>query len=415
MKNFNWLLFLEKFTFSLFVLTIFMAVINKIGFGMNLLNFRFILTFTIILSLLYFFLKLRSFHFNLKKLWKFIEDKSYIISKITKKYRTSLVFRRLVDWLVIPLLLIILGAGVFLNNTLHQKEPFSVLVQSQNKSTFLYGKTGEILAGEKINGEFRAIEDNLGIVSVRFTTFNRINNDILLFKIREKWEDDWYYKNEYKVDQFQSLQLFPFGFPIIADSKDKIYQFEIESIKGVEGDAVSLTGPLPVFQAKYQFSKDKILSSRYEKINFAHKKLLNLMSNRDFSVTSIIFFYPFFFYLLWYFLGKKYLKKPYILIYFIFLGILLDGTLVSNISNQVNLLLICLWFLTVVSNKMNYKFSIYASLFSLFICFVLLLFGNNIAVSKISNWIYFFLVIAMTQFFLVYLGEKFKNAEIRQK
>jgi len=412
MKNFNWLLFLERFAFSLFLLTLLVIVVNKIGFGINLFNFKFFLTFTIILNLFYFFLRLKSFYFNLEKFWRFIQDKFYIISRITQKYQRSSIFRRLFDWLIIPLLLIILGFGLFLNNVLHQEESFSVLVQSQNKSTLLYGEFGEILAGSKISGEFKAIEDNLGIVSVRFSTFNRVNNDILIFRIREKWKNGWYYENKYGVDQFQSFQLFPFGFPIIANSKDKVYQFELESTRGAKGNAVSITGPLPAFQAKYQFSKDKILSNRYEKLNFVHKKLLNLMSNREFSVTSTLFFYPFFFYLLWYLLSKKYLNKPYVLVYFIFLGILLDGTLVSQINNQANVLFICLWFLTIILKKMNYRFSIFASLFSLFICFVLLLFGNNIAVSKISNWIYFFLLIAMIQIFFVYLKEKFSNAEI---
>jgi len=128
-------------------------------------------------------------------------------------------------------------------------------------------------------------------------------------------------------------------------------------------------------------------------------------------VTTIIFFFPLPFYLLWSFLTKKYFAKAYILAYFVILGILLDGILVHQINNQATLLLICLWALTLIFHKMNYKFSVFASFFCLFVCFLLLLFDNNIAAAKIANWIYFFLVIAMIQLFFVYLGEKIKYAK----
>jgi hypothetical protein len=410
MKKINWLLFLEKFTFSLFILTVFLWLVNTIGLGMNLFNLRFILTITILLTLFYFFLRLESFGFDLAKFGGFIKDKFSLFSKISQKYQVSLIFKRLLDWLIIPLFLIILGLSLFLNNVLHQEDPFSVLIQSQNKSMPIYGKSGEILAGEKITSEFKAIDDNLGMVAVRFATFNRINSDVIIFRVKEKWAQDWYYENKYKVDQFQPFQLFPFGFPIIQNSKDKIYQFEIESTKGMLGDAVSITGPLPVFQAKYQFSKEKIFSNSEEKLIFAHKKIINLMSNREFSITSVIFFYPFFFYFLWYFISRKYLRKNYMLVYFVFLGILLDGLLVTKINNQANLLLILLWILAIAFHKINYKFSVFASLFCLLVCFFLSLFNNNIGVSKIGNWIYFFLLIAMAQLFLVYLSERLKNA-----
>ena len=411
MMKFNWFPFLKKITASLFILILLMTLVNKIGFGMNLINLRLFSIITVFLILILVFIKLKNLSFDPKLIRDFIENKLFIVSAIIPRHRTNLVFRRFFDWLVIPLFLIILGLGLFLNNVLHQKEPFSVLVQTQNKSAFLYGKSGEILAGEKVWGEFKAIEDNLGMMTIRFTNLNRINSDVLVFRIKEKWGEDWYYENEYKVDQFQNYQLFPFGFPLIPDSKDKIYQFEIQSTKGVVGDAVALSGPLPIFEAKYQFSKDKILSNQHEKLLFVHKKLLNLMSNRDFSVTTIIFFFPLPFYLLWSFLTKKYFAKAYILAYFVILGILLDGILVHQINNQATLLLICLWALTLIFHKMNYKFSVFASFFCLFVCFLLLLFDNNIAAAKIANWIYFSLVIAMIQLFFVYLGEKIKYAK----
>ena len=58
-----------------------------------------------------------------------------------------------------------------------------------------------------------AVLNELGVVWIRFNTFGRINSDILTFKIREKGQNNWYYENLYRVDQFQDGKLFPFGFP----------------------------------------------------------------------------------------------------------------------------------------------------------------------------------------------------------
>ena len=106
-----------------------------------------------------------------------------------------------------------------------------ILLQNEDKDVFTTLFPGEILAGEKVSGEFTAMSDFIGIVSVRFNTYARINNDILTFRIKEKGDKKWYYENIYKVDQFQPNQLFPFGFPPIQNSKIKYFKLRLNQQK----------------------------------------------------------------------------------------------------------------------------------------------------------------------------------------
>ena len=98
----------------------------------------------------------------------------------------------------------------------------------------------ELFKGDKLSAKFKSDYNNLGIISVLFNTHGRINDDYLLFSIKEVGSDKWYYSNKYKVDQFQDYQYFPFGFPELSNSKGKTYQIEIESLNGTEGNSVQV-------------------------------------------------------------------------------------------------------------------------------------------------------------------------------
>ena len=201
----------------------------------------------------------------------------------------------------LPIFLLILGTVLSFANLFYAEEGFSVLIQEQKRSNLVSWKTDELLSGEKISGEFKAIENNLGIVAVRFNTFKRINDDFLKFKLKEKGEDEWYYESKYKVDQFQDDKFFPFGFSKISDSRKKVYQFEIESTKGKPGNAVAISPNFPVFQTKYQFIREDLLVDKAAFINFVLSKFFNTTFNSKssyaFLLSIFVFFTPFFFYL----------------------------------------------------------------------------------------------------------------------
>ena len=101
---------------------------------------------------------------------------------------------------LIPAFLFLLGLlPSILGFRLDRSESFSVLSYDQPPTAFHSLKTAEILAGEKLTGEFKAIDNNLGIIAIRFKTFARINDDLLIFRLKEKIAQDWYYENQFNL------------------------------------------------------------------------------------------------------------------------------------------------------------------------------------------------------------------------
>lgn len=145
-------------------------------------------------------------------------------------------------------------------------------------------KNKELFKGGILTDEFRAKNNNLGIISLLFTTHNRINDDYLQFSIKEKGQKDWYYTNKYKVDQFQDYQYFPFGFPEIRNSKGKIYQIQIESLDGKENNSIGIIRDGKSFLSKYSFPKAYLLEHKKEIPLFMLGKIRSFFNYIDSNV-----------------------------------------------------------------------------------------------------------------------------------
>ena len=87
-------------------------------------------------------------------------------------------------WIFIPLTLIgfWIGASLFVINP---EIGFTALRTEYNKSSFLQYKSTDLFKGELVSAKFKAVENNLGTVSVRFDTLFRDNYDWLIFRIKE--------------------------------------------------------------------------------------------------------------------------------------------------------------------------------------------------------------------------------------
>ncbi len=227
--------------------------------------------------------------------------------------------------LILIIFLFILGV---LLSVLTYSEKFSILFYPHNKNAIFIFQNTELLKGQKITGEFIAKENNLGIVAVRFNTYNRINKDSVIFRIKQKNENSWYYQNKYKVDQFQPDDFFTFGLPVINDSKGKTYQFEIESISGKIGDAIAVSIAEPIFLTKYQFSDAKYSPS------YILKKIINSFTSREFILHSIAYFLPLYFLIILLFLNVKIFTKYYSLLIINFLVIVFDILNIINVHDN---------------------------------------------------------------------------------
>ncbi len=175
--------------------------------------------------------------------------------------------------------IILIFLGIFLLSFFFFKpsfsanDPLSVITKAHENSQWQSFTTKKLLKGNKVSAKFKAEMNNLGIVAVRFNTFGRINDGGIVFKLKEEGAKEWHYQNTYKVDQFQNGELFPFGFPPLANSEGKNYVFTLESTSTDPANAIALNQVEPTFVSRYQFSKAAFLSNKSDIFKLFFKKV----------------------------------------------------------------------------------------------------------------------------------------------
>ena len=157
---------------------------------------------------------------------------------------------------------------------------------------FIATQSGGLLKGDKVWGKFHSQFTNLGILSVRFFNDDRDSKDTLIFRLKEATKDTWYYTAKYETDQFLPHQFFPFGFPIIKDSENKDYVFEIESIRGATGSGIIVDKEPPVFIAKSSYTRDELMENKNLREYFLNRKLVNVFGDPELFYSLILCFLP---------------------------------------------------------------------------------------------------------------------------
>lgn len=203
-------------------------------------------------------------------------------SKIKYLFKYFFVFALLLIFFLISIIFYILQSDL----------SFTTLSNFYSKNIFSDNKLGRPLKkGEVIKGEFIAKENNLGIIAIAFDPRFKTWDDVI-FRIKEKGSKNWYYSNKYWALQFLDFEYFPFGFPLIKDSRDKIYQFELKSLVAKEGEGVAIRKMYPSVVVKYQFDKNQLLMNKTNLIQFLYKKLLNNFFNQNFIFIFITSIFP---------------------------------------------------------------------------------------------------------------------------
>lgn len=82
-------------------------------------------------------------------------------------------------------------------------------------------------------------DENFGIVGVKFDTGGKSIQGEISFTLSEEGSDSHLYKNTYKTDQFQHQSYFPFGFPLVINEKENVYEFELEMLSYMEPATLS--------------------------------------------------------------------------------------------------------------------------------------------------------------------------------
>lgn len=353
--------------------------------------------------------------------------------KYSKEKNKFLDSHYLVKWVLLPFLLFLFWISLSLVN-LNTNLGISVLTYVHSKAEILSSSTSELLTGQIIRGEFAARDNNLGIVAVRFNTFFRINEDVVIFRIKEKGGNKWYYQYGYTTPQFQPNKYFTFGFPIISNSEGKTYDFEIESTKGERENAVALSSVEPIFETKYQYSKESILhdfkyASKFlfrkaihpggenNAIDFVTRKTINSFTNTDFVISSIVYATPLILYLIWLFFFNKYLFDKYYLtlIPIIFMIIAAFFNITNNDSAVIGLTL--LWVVLSWVYKLKSTSSFLLAFIFIIISPILLYSSFEIISKNFTMWGYMLLVVGVFQqiFELKWQDKKFIGfAELKE-
>lgn len=127
------------------------------------------------------------------------------------------------------------------------------------KVSFVQDKEINLLKGGTIRFYLNADSNNLGTIELLFNNHNRLNKDELTFSMREVG-GNYEYVGTVDTALMDSGQFFPFGFPIIPNSKGKLYVVEITSLNGTKHDSVSINRGVSYIKAKYFIRKGEILN-----------------------------------------------------------------------------------------------------------------------------------------------------------
>ncbi len=209
--------------------------------------------------------------------------------------------KKWIKWGVIPLFLFTLGSSLALLYIILLDESFLVFTHSHSRENFSSLTFSRLQKGSTVSGFFTAKANNLGILGVRLQTYSRVpyrQEDKLLFRIREKGSREWYYENIYRSGLIYDFSIFPFGFPIIQDSKGRKYEFEIKSLEGNSENSISINKREPIFVSKYQETRENLTQSPLRIPFFVLKKVENYLNNIDVQFSAFIYLLPMVFYLI---------------------------------------------------------------------------------------------------------------------
>ncbi len=343
---------------------------------------------------------------------------------------------------VIPFVLFSLWVGLTFLYIITFDTSLSVLSYIHGKQSFNKVQYSKLLAGDKISGEFKAQENNLGIVSVKFQTFIRPPykyEDTIVFRIKEKGGINWFSENKYRNGLMYDVQPFLFGFPKILDSKGKTYYFELESLNGNENNSIALSNKSQILFSKYQVSKALLLHDNKELIIFGTKKFVSAMLTTDVRFSLFIYLLPFLFYLFWISVFKKYAIDPFVgrinkaivswnkkhplkfsipllksfrhiltynLDWIIIFVVLIDVFIVQLTNDIVYLVIVGLWIATIRAYKLNSKHTFILALSLLLLPPFFLFFKDTATAEKATIWAFMFLVAGTIQALMELKSEK---------
>jgi len=273
---------------------------------------------------------------------------------------------------------------------------FSATLEGGLTDKFLGDYRGDpLMKGDVVLLDYPSRYPMFGMMEVRFNTFNRDNDDVLEFRIKKPGEDNWYYKETYKSIQFQTGKVFPFGFPVIADSNGKTYHIEIESLHGSTESAVSIKTPLfkSVIVGKHVFSMEQLSSNPKLFVYFIYHKILNILNNPEHFFHLFLYSLPLIFFTAYMMMGMNIGIFTAIAI----LSILADVFWIDEYYSFLIISVLLAWLLNTYQHKACPRVSISLGLVFLILSVPLGLVQIKIIPDKLAAWSYLLLFFGIIQ------------------
>lgn len=256
-------------------------------------------------------------------------------------------------------------------------------------------KTTKLQNGEKVIGEFVAKHPNFDTILVRFTGVRSADGDSLIFRLRDKDQKSWFYTARYEVptNELNPDGYFAFGIPKIADSKNKNYEFEIESELKSPGAVVDVSTNYPVFIARSSFTTKEFVSDGRLLRYFLAEKFRSLIGDDEFLRNLLIFSLPLIFYIFFLIFGFGYYFPSLLVI----LAVIWDIFVFRGRYNFLWLAIMFAWFLPVIKFRIDSRVSVVFALIWLWLTFLFSLIGEDEWASKTQGWLYLFLLFFVFQ------------------
>ncbi|MFA6550626.1 MAG: hypothetical protein WCT36_04725 [Candidatus Gracilibacteria bacterium] len=245
--------------------------------------------------------------------------------------------------------------------------------------------------GVTVSAEFRATESQLGIISFRFQKPDSQTASSVVFRIKEKGRSAWYYEHEYTANQLHENNWYPFGFPILEQSRGKVYQMEIEGSSVSKEDAVLLLANRG-FLVQHQVPNERLFAP-------IHRVFLLFQNNVISTVKAEIFLYVGFIVGLFYFtfILKKisvYAKTIFMIEIFLFVMFLQP-----NLYQSVQISTLCFIIITIYSlvfqKVLNGTRMLIISALVFTVMSVYYVFGEIAIAERLAEWVYSIIILSL--------------------
>lgn len=254
-----------------------------------------------------------------------------------------------------------------------------------------------------VRGEFMASDNFLGLLTLRFDNKEIIEKKSI-FRIKEKNSVDWYHASNIDTVQYNIKPFYTFGLPVIANSKNKTYQFEIAIFDYVSGDpSLELSKQMPLITSRYVFPWKVLFSDKDILFNFLAQKISYQMQNTYAPWVFFAYFLPLIGYILYINVLHKYFPitfhvRPFLLV--TLLGVGFDMFILRNNYNIPALILGLMWIFGIITHKVKPQTSILIALILLIWCPFFLVAHMEWVAEKVANWMFIFSTIGVIQYLI---------------